>query len=219
MRDDLGRDGLTGCGNRGGGSNLHSDVATAVLELVGSGVDALDIERHEDADLAATMNVGGDAASLDDSSASEVHVLAERVDGIGEHVLDGLALCVDSLQSLNVLDVGSHGGTGDLLGVALELLVHADEVGLAVELDDSALGRVVGNDSHNGALVGGTADLLGGSGQTTGTKNVNGLVHIAIGLDESLLALHHAGVGHFAELFDHCSGNCSHGCSFLSSER
>ena len=73
---------------------------TAVLELVGSGVDALDIERHEDADLAATMNVGSNAASLDDSSASEVHVFAKRVDGIGEHVLDGLALGVDSLQSL-----------------------------------------------------------------------------------------------------------------------
>lgn len=63
----------------------------------------------------------------------------------------------------------------------------------------------------HGAFVGGTAGLLGNSGKTAGAQNVDCLVHVAVSLDEGLLALHHAGAGHFTELLDHSSGNVSHG--------
>ena len=133
------------------------------------------------------------------------------MDAVGNDGLDGLAVNLGSLERVHVGRLGGEGSLGDLLGVSLELLVHANEVGLAVELDDSAGGCVLGNESHNGAFIGGTAGLLSNSGKTAGAQNVDGLVHIAVGLDEGLLALHHAGAGHFAEFLDHSSGNVSHG--------
>ena len=70
--------------------------------------------------------------------------------------------------------------------------------------------------SHDGALVGGAAGLLGNGGKATGAQNVDGAVHVAVGLDEGLLALHHAGAGHFAEFLDHGSGDVCHRLRFLS---
>ena len=71
-----------------------------------------------------------------------------------------------AMRGLDVGGLRCDGSLGDLLGVSLELLVHADEVGLAVELDDGADGAVVGDERHDGALVGGTAGLLGDGGET-----------------------------------------------------
>ena len=62
----------------------------------------------------------------------------------------------------------------------------------------------------------GTAGLLGDGGQAAGAQHVDGGVQVAFGLDERLLALHHAGAGHLAELLDQGSGDLrSHG-EFLS---
>ena len=216
MLDDLGRHGLAVGGHRGSGGNLHGNVAAVSLEALGSGVDALDVEGHQNADLAATVDVGGDAAGIDGGGAGELDVLAQHVDGVGEDVLDGLALEGGGAQSLDVGGLGSQSGAAELLGVGLELLVHAHEVGLAVQLDDGGGLGIIGQNGHDGALVGGTAGLLGGSGQTAGAQHVDSLLHIAIGLDERLLALHHAGVGHLAQFLDHGSGDSSHVGSFLS---
>ena len=54
----------------------------------------------------------------------------------------------------------------------------------------------------------------GGGGETVLAEDVDGGVHIAVSLDESLLALHHRGVGHLAELLDHSGGDLSHVHSF-----
>ena len=46
-------------------------------------------------------------------------------------------------------------------------------------------------------------------------RDVHRLVHVALGLHERLLALHHAGAGHFAQFLDHGSSDVSHDDSFL----
>ncbi len=45
------------------------------------------------------------------------------------------------------------------------------------------------------------------AGEAARAQNVDGDVHVAVSLDESLLALHHRGVGHLAELLDHGGSN------------
>ena len=132
------------------------------------------------------------------------------MDAVGHDGLHGLAVDLGGLQRLHVGRLGGQGGLGDLLGVGLELLVHAHEVGLAVQLDDGAGGAGVVHDGHDGALVGGTAGLLGHGGQTAGAQHVDGLLHVALGLGQGLLALHHARAGHLAELLHHGSGEISH---------
>ena len=72
MLDDVSRNGVAGRGNRVDGGNLHGDVATALLELLGSGVDALDVEGNQDADLAAAVDVEATPAALGDGNASEL---------------------------------------------------------------------------------------------------------------------------------------------------
>ena len=118
--------------------DLHGHVATELLEAVGRGVDALDVELHEHADLAAAVDVGRHGAALHHREAGELDVLAQRVDSVGHHGLDRLACGVGGLEGLEVGRLGGQGGLGDLLGVGLELVVHAHEVRLAVDLDDGA---------------------------------------------------------------------------------
>ncbi len=195
---------------RGRGGHLHGDVAAVGLETVGRGVDALHVELHEHADLAAAVDVGRHGAALDEREAGQLDVLAQRVDGVGHHGLHRLALGVGGLEGLQVGGLGGQGGLGDLLGVGLELVVHAHEVGLAVELHDGARRGVVGDDGHDRALVGGAAGLLGNGGQAGVAQDVDGLFQVGFGLDERLLALHHAGAGHLAELLDQGSGDLSH---------
>ena len=105
---------------------------------------------------------------------------------------------------------GLGDNSGDVLGEAGELGVATDEVGLAGDLDESGNLAVLGDIGGDGALVGLTAGLLDGLGHTHLTENVDGLLDVAIGLDEGLLALHHRGIGHLAELLDERGGDLSH---------
>ena len=108
---------------------------------------------------------------------------------------------------------------GELSGETGELGAGSHEVGLAGELKNESAGlAVLGDESGDGALVGLAASLLGSLGKTVLTKNVDSGVHIAVGLDEGLLALHHRRVGHLAKLLDHSGGNLGHDGSF-SKER
>ena len=90
------------------------------------------------------------------------------------------------------------------LGELDEVGVLGDEVGLAVELeqravlaDDDAVGR--------GALEA-LADVLG----ALDAQELDGLVVVAVGLGQGLLAVHHAGAGGVAETLDVGCGELSH---------
>ena len=84
----------------------------------------------------------------------------------------------------------------------LELVGPGDEVRLAVDLDqdaDAAAGVDVARDE---ALAGVAAGLLRGRGETPLAKQGDGLVEVAVGLDERVLAVHEAGAGALAQLLD-----------------
>ena len=106
--------------------------------------------------------------------------------------------------------VGVRNVLGELGGKAGELGVRAHEVGLAGDLDERGKLAILGHEGADGTLVRGAAGLLRSGGKAVLAKDVDGLVHIALGLDERLLALHHGRVGHVAELFDLGGGDVCH---------
>ena len=92
-----------------------------------------------------------------------------------------------------------HGEVADEL---LELVGAGHEVGLAVDLDqhaDAAAGVDVAGDE---ALAGVAAGLLRRGGEALLAQLRDGLVHVAAGLLERALAVHHAGAGPLAQLLD-----------------
>ena len=56
--------------------------------------------------------------------------------------------------------------------------------------------------------------LLGSLGQALFTQPFNSLIHIAVGLGEGLLAVHHTDVGHFTQFLNISSSKC-HGYFLL----
>ena len=139
------------------------------------------------------------------------------MDHLGELGLDGGLAHRAGLEGLDVGRVVLGDDLGELEGKAAELGVGAHEVGLAGELEDGTQLLVLGDVGGDGALVGVAAGALDGLGDAHGAEDVNGLVDVAICLDEGLLALHHRGVGHLAELLDEGGGNLCHGVSPLRS--
>ncbi len=187
------------------------------LEGLGlGGLSLLEGELDEDADLATHVDVGGKGAGLDlaGGEAGDLHVLAHDVNHLGELVGDGIAVHALGEEGVDVGRGGRGDDLGDVGGKAGELGVGAHEVGLAGELEEGTGLAVSGDERGDSALVGLAAGLLGGLGQAVLAEDVDGGIHIAIGLDEGLLALHHRGIGHLAELLDHSGGDLSHVNSF-----
>src|SRR5262249_31437478 len=90
----------------------------------------------------------------------------------------------------------------------LELLVLGDEIGLAIDLDRGALLAVDGDSDE--AFRGGAAGLLGGGGEALGAQPVDRGFHVATGLAQRLLAVHHAGAGALAQFLDTRGRDLSH---------
>ena len=188
------------------------------LELVvlrGLGVGEL-----EDADvgeLATEVDVAGESAILDRDAleAGDLHVLADDVNHLGELVGDRGAGHRAGLERLDVAGVVIGDDLGEGGRKPGELGVGAHEVGLAGELEDGARLAVIGDVDGDGALVGVAASTLDGLGDAHRTEDVDGLLDVTVSLDECLLALHHRGVGHLAELLDECGGNLCHDMPLL----
>ena len=93
---------------------------------------------------------------------------------------------------------------GDLAGELEEVVVARDEVRLALDLDhhaDLAVRVDVGGDR---ALRRRAPAPLRGGGLALHAKDLDGLVHVAGGLDERALGVHHRGAGALAERLDVC---------------
>ena len=142
------------------------------------------------------------------NEAADLQVLTDGHDLLGQDLSHGqLALGVLALEQR--LDIGGGVGQNDLADVLHELLERlalGAEVGLAVDLNHSA-DTALGADAGIGHTLGGhTAGLLRGLGQALLTQPVNSLVHIAVAGLESLLAVHHADVGHLTQSLNILSG-------------
>ena len=155
------------------------------------------------------MNVGHGDALAKAGEAADLDVLADDQDHLLLLLLNSQvgAIVLAGHQGVHVGGVLLGHGGGHALDEVHKLLVLADEVGLSVDLDHDA--HAVHDSGKRHALGSDTAGLLGRGGHTLLTQPLDGLVHIAVGSGQSLLAIHHTHAGHFAQVL-HISCGKSH---------
>ena len=150
------------------------------------------------------------ALALDALEAADLHILTDGEEELVLRVVHGALAGVPGARHESV-DIG-RGFLGDDLRHAGDELVEeraaSDEVGLAVDFDDHA--DTVDDRGVRHALGGDAGRLLGLGSQTLFTQINNGLLEIALVLDERLLAVHQAAAGGLAKLVNGRSGNSSH---------
>ncbi len=141
--------------------------------------------------------------------ASQGHVLADRAD----HLLDGLGnrrLAASIFGGGELIDIALdlECGSGDGAHHLLEFLIAGDEVGLGVDLDERGLLGVGGKPDQ--ALGRDAAGFLGGLGKPLGPQPIDRDLHVALGLVQCRLAIHHARAGLLAQVLHHGCGNRRH---------
>ena len=123
--------------------------------------------------------------------------LALLRDAVGRHVL-----------APHELGAGRRHLHGEIAHQRLELRRACHEVGLAVDLDQHAHAAARMNVRLHQPLAGSAARARLGLRDAALAQRVDGGVEVAGGLDQRLLALHHAGAGPFAKLFHLVGGDC-----------
>ncbi len=204
----LGRDVLAGEELRGEGGDVLRDVLGDLRVLL------VQLDQH--ADLrgqvrAGAVQVGGDEAAGVLGEAVQDDLLAEVGVGLVHVRLDGLARLDLGGEQRRGVGRGRGGDVrGDGVGGGDELLALGDEVRLALQLDEDAGGLVVGDTGDDRAVRGGAALALGDALLALDAQDLDGLVDVAVGLVQRLLAVHHAGAGELAELLDVGGGVVRH---------
>ena len=139
--------------------------------------------------------------------AAQRHVLADGRDRRRDRFVDGHAA---GFRRLDLLDIGAgrQRDIGDEFHQALEMVVARDEIGFRIDLDHDALGA--GDRDPDQAFGRDAAGFLGGLGEAFLAQPIDRRFHVALGLVERGLAIHHARAGLFAQFLDHRSGDFSH---------
>ena len=174
------------------GRSLHGH---GVCDLGGN----LLVEAQDRTQLLVEVHVSGAVGSLDAAVVSQLDLLARLTRFLGHHLLDGAALCVfRSHQRIAVGSVVLHGDLQHGLCRSRILGVLGHEVGLARQAEDvSLLAYDLRNDDTLGS---GAVGALGDDELTFLADNVLSAGKITFSFDEGLLAVHHTGAGHLAEL-------------------
>ena len=159
------------------------------------------------------MQVDGDRA-VELAHAAQDQLLAglggERHDGVG----DGGTVELGGVEGVEVRDALRGGHVDDLVGERDELGALGDEVGLGVELDHDAV--LDGDQALGGGALGALTHVLG----TLDAQDLDGLVEVAVGLLQGLLAVHHPGAGELTQTLDVGSGVVRHcGATLLKGVR
>ena len=108
------------------------------------------------------------------------------------------------------VDVGCLGGQSlicNCLYIVTEFLVLCNEVGLRVNLYGYCTLAVLSYNVNYDTLSCDSVGFLLSLCKTFLSQELNGFVHIAVGLSQSLFAVHHACAGHFSQFFYHCCCN------------
>ena len=161
------------------------------------------------------MNIGAHRTGLhtESSRAPQNHVLADGRDEMSHRFGHGLAIIELGLpQGLDVAgDIQRR--RGDLPGQRLEAVIARDKVGLRVEFDHRPghAGAIRADGDRNHAFGGYPVRFLGGFRQPLGAQPIDGGFHVAMGLLQRLLAVHHADARLFAQRLDQGGGNLGHG--------
>ena len=188
-------------------SSLHADVLAELL----NGLVVLQVVRNlqsnQNADYAAHVVVGNvNGGVVETLETADLQVLADGQNLLLESVLNGALAHLAGLQSLNVSRSVLDNDSSQIANELLEVSVLCNEVGLRVNLDDRAYAALVAYSSLDQALSSDAVSLLGSLGQALLAEKLDCLVEVAVSLGQSLLAVHHAYAGHFAELLYVSSG-------------
>ena len=175
-----------------------------------------EFQRNEHADLAHAgrgliVNVGCNHAVLDleGGSAAQRHVLADGSDQLFQMIAyRHLLFRVRHRRELLQIAVRLQRELGDFAHGLLEFGVAGNEVRLGVDLDERA--RLGGGGDADQPLGGDPVCLLRGLGQPFRAEPIDRGFHLAIGLRQRRLAIHHASAGLVAEALDHAGRNLSH---------
>ena len=164
---------------------------------------------HEDANCrrqvcSLLVQVLSRLLTLDGGGAAQLELLADLGGEALQDVVRGLAVHVCVRQLLLGVRLRCCCGVSDLCGDVLELLVLGHEVGLGVDLDDGVAGD--GDQALEGVALCALAHVLG----ALDAEVFDGLIEVAAGLLECLLAVEHAGTGGLAELLDVSSSVVRH---------
>lgn len=184
------------------------------LHEVGILADFIGRNFDHNADLAAHVDVGRhNAFGLIAGETANGDLLADGDGRIRNHVFDGLGLVVNELllhQLVEVSRVRQRDVLRNSVREILEVVGVGNEVGFAVDFHQRAGAAAGRHVRHNSAFRRDTASLLGSLRKSLFAQPVNGLVHVAVGFDKRLLAVHHARVGTLAELLDQSSSDIRH---------
>ena len=131
--------------------------------------------------------------------AADLQILTDGHDLLGHGLGNGqvTAHILAVHQSVHIGGILLGDDLGDVLHEGHEQVALGAEVGLAVDLHHDAhavLGQGIGH-----TLGGDAAGLLGSLGQALLAQPLNSLIHIAVALDQRLLAVHHTHAGHLAQ--------------------
>src|SRR5215216_4082302 len=176
----------------GGPGELGAELLDR-LAVVLVGVDVLLLEQHDLLHPLAQLALG-------DLGADVLRL-------VGGLLLEDAQLgLLVGLRDLLLGDVADRRRRGDvqcdLAGERDEVVVAGDEVGVAVDLDEDADLAVAVDVGLNGALGGLAAAHLERLVAEADAQQLDGLVDVAVGLLERLLALHHPRARPVAELLD-----------------
>jgi hypothetical protein len=140
---------------------------------------------------------------VEDRVTAHRDVLADLGDERAPTLIDRLARAeLERIERLEVGGVGAERRLDDIARETLEVRFAGDKVRLAIDLDHCrglAIGRLLERDH---ALRRDAGGFLVGLGEPLLAHEFGGGVEITVGFDECFLALHHAGAGALAQLFD-----------------
>ena len=164
------------------------------------------MQAYDGGELVVEMVVCGGCGGLYDLVCADFGLLAGLAALLGDEVGYGLAVDCEGLELIDSLELVGHGEVHELVGECHEACVLGNEVGLAVEGEDSCeLAVCAGDDATLRSLA---VFALCGYGLTLLAKNLDSGLDVAVSLGESFLAVHQAGACEVAQLGDFCHCYC-----------
>ena len=189
-------------------SDLHGQVLAQLDDLLVLLQAGGDIHVQQHADAAAHVVVSDGHAVVIALEPADLDVLADGQHHLLQSLLNGQAgLAIgQGHEGLHVHGAPLADHIADVLDKLNKLLVLGHEVGLGVDLHQGgAVGEHFGV-SHT--LGGDAAGLLLSSSQALFSQELNCLIHIAVGLSQSLLAVQNTNAGHFTQGLHISSSKC-----------
>src|SRR5690606_30459638 len=178
-------------------SDVHGNIA-GNFSVAGS-------QGNYGSDLAVAVDIATNNRTLNLDHTTNRDVLADL---LNQRFALGFQIAFHQLGNVGLAFF--EGNVQNVVGEVHEVVVAGNEVSFGVHFQNESNGVVVRHLDQGNTFSGGTAGFLGSLQTGRLAQLLDCSFDTAVSLNQSLLALHHAKAGTLTQLFDHCSGNCSH---------